>query len=222
MKSSFYYGGHYLELAERIKEYINSSSDFLSPLTAGSTRATGDAIESLIAEKFNEFIEDWCAEYSNDFARRAMADFAFKDKEGFYSVIDVKTHREGTSFNRPNLISVERLARFYELDTNVFSLLLIKYSISNIKVTVTEVIFTPIEYLSWACLTVGALGWGQIQIADSNRIQLLDRYSRKKWMLQFCDAMFDFYPAEILKINDRLERFSSVKNLWESKEDIWH
>lgn len=42
-----------------------------------------------------------------------MADLAFTDKEGFYSVVDVKTHRADTKFNMPNLTSVERLARFY-------------------------------------------------------------------------------------------------------------
>ena len=126
MKSSFYYDGHYLEVAEKIKDYINNSPDFLSPQTAGSTRATGDAIESLISQRFNAFLEDWCAEYSSDFARRAMADLAFTDKEGFYSIVDVKTHREDTKFNMPNLTSVERLARFYESDKNVFSLLMVE------------------------------------------------------------------------------------------------
>ena len=83
MKSSFYYDGYYREVAEKIKDYINASPDFLSAQTAGSTRAAGDAIESLISEKFDAVLEDWCTEYSRDFARRAMADLAFTDKEGF-------------------------------------------------------------------------------------------------------------------------------------------
>lgn len=120
MKSSFYYDGHYSEVSGKIKDYINSSPDLLSIRTVQSTRAAGDAIEALISEKFNEFLQDWCAEYSKDFTRRAMAELAFTDKEGFYSVVDVKTHRENTGFNMPNLTSVEKLAKFYESDTNVF------------------------------------------------------------------------------------------------------
>ena len=220
MKSSFYYDGHYLEAARKIKDYINSSPDFLSIRTVHSTRAAGDAIESLISEKFNEFLQDWCTEYSKDFARRAMADLAFTDKEGFYSVVDVKTHRENTRFNMPNLTSVERLARFYESDTNVFSLIVVKYAVDNVKLTVREVIFSPVEYLDWECLTSGALGWGQIQIANSNHIKLIDGYSRKKRMLQLCERMLDFYPKEILKIKDRMGRFDNVKAWWESREDI--
>ena len=221
MKSTFYYGGHYLNVADKIKNYINSSPDFLSQQTAGSTRAAGDALESLLSEKFDAFLGDWCDEYSNDFSRRAMADLAFTDREDFYSIVDVKTHREDTSFNMPNLTSVERLARFYGSDLNTFSLLIIRYAIIGTKITATEVIFTPIEFLNWECLTVGALGWGQIQIANSNNIKLIDGYSRKKWMLQLCDTLFDFYPKEILKIQARIDRFDEVKEYWESREDIW-
>lgn len=221
MKSSFYYGGHYLEVASKIKDYINSVPNFLSPQTIQSTRAVGDAIESLISDQFSDFLQDWCDEYSSDFARRAMADLAFTDKEKFYTVVDVKTHREDTKFNMPNLTSVERLARFYESDKNVFSLIIVKYAVTDTHLTAIDVLFAPIEYLDWDCLTVGALGWGQIQLINSNHIKLVDGYSRKKWMLQLCETMLEFYPKEILKINDRISRFDRVKTDWEAKADIW-
>ncbi len=221
MKSSFYYSGHYLGVAERVKNYLNSMSDFLSNQATPSTRTAGDAFESLISERFDSFLQDWCDEYSSDFSRRAMADLAFTDKEGFYTIVDVKTHRKDTMFNMPNLTSVERLARFYESDTNVFSLIVIKYTVEDSKLTVTEVSFSPIEFLDWECLTIGALGWGQIQIANSNNIKIVDRYSRKKWMLQLCETMLSFYPKEILKTKNRITRFDNVKTYWESKEDIW-
>ena len=221
MRSSFYYEGYHQKVASNIREHINSSQGFLSPQTAGSPRAVGDALESLVAEKFDAFLGNWCSEYSSDFARRAMADLAFTDKEGFYSVVDVKTHRKDTRFNMPNLTSVERLARFYQSDANVFSLIMIKYSIEGTKVNASEVLFSPIEFLDWGCLTVDALGWGQIQIANSNDIRVIDRNSRKKWMLQLCDVMCEFYPREIGKIRDRIDRFNTVRKYWESKEDIW-
>lgn len=221
MKSSFFYDGHYKEVAERLKDYVNSVPEFLSAQTARSTRAAGDAIESLIADKFDTFLGEWCKEYSSDFARRAMADVAFKDQEDFYCVVDVKTHREGTKFNMPNLTSVERLSRFYEDDLNIFALIMVQYVLEENRVVATEVSFGPIEFLDWDCLTVGALGWGQIQLADSNRILVNDRYSRKKWMLTLCDTMLAFYPKEILKIQERRGRFENVKSYWEKKEDIW-
>lgn len=220
-RSRFYYDGHYLKVAEQIKEHINSSPEFLSQYTSGSTRAAGDALEALIAEKFDTFLGDWCGEYSKNFARRAMADVAFTDTESFYNVVDVKTHREDTKFNMPNLTSVDRLARFYESDMNVFALILVKYNVEGTQVVASEVTFAPIEFLDWDCLTIGALGWGQIQIANSNRIGINDKFSRKEWMIQLCDAMMEFYPKEIQKIQDRVKRFEKVKQHWERRDDIW-
>lgn len=222
MRSGFYYKGHHRAVASAVRDYVNSSQDFLSPLTAGSPRAVGDAIEALVAEKFGGFLGDWCTQYSSEFARRAMADMAFTDREDFYSIVDVKTHREDARFSMPNLTSVERLARFYESDTNVFSLLMIKYAVEGASINVSEVVFSPIEFLDWSCLTVGALGWGQIQIANSNNIHVNENYSRKRWMLQLCDAMLEFYPKEIGKIQDRIEYFNGVRKSWATKEDIWH
>ena len=121
----------------------------------------------------------------------------------------------------PNLTSVERLARFYESDTHVFSLIMIKYSVDGTKLEVSDVLFSPIEFLDWECLTVGALGWGQIQIKDSNNILTVRQRSRKEWMLQFCDEMMAFYPREIDKITERIERFRGVREFWERKEDVW-
>ncbi len=143
MKSGFYYEGHHQVVALAVRDYVNSSRDFLSPHTAGSPRAVGDALEAFVAEKFGGFLGDWCTQYSS-------------------------------------------------------------------------------EFLDWSCLTVGALGWGQIQIANSNNIRVIEQYSRKQWMLQLCDAMLEFYPKEIGKIEDRIERFNGVRKYWEAKEDLWH
>lgn len=160
----------------------------------------------------------YCSDYSAEFARRAMADLAFSDIDRNYYVIDVKTHREDTKFNMPNLTSVERLARFYEDDTNYFVLLLIKYATDKTRIVVNNIDFVPIEFLDWSCLTIGALGWGQIQIANSNRIELNSKMTRKKWMLEMCDILLEFYPKEIGKIGNRIAYFEKVKKRWMQKD----
>ena len=218
MKNTLFYTDEYKEVEERIKDFLNSQSDFLSPRTLSSTRVAGDAIQDLLAENFKSILGDRVKEYSSDFARRAMADLAFSDKEGFYHVIDVKTHRLDTRFNMPNLTSVERLARFYEDDKNYFVILVVAYNLRGTHVEVEKVHFVPIEFLSWDCLTIGALGWGQIQIANSNRIDIAPQ-SRKKWMIELCDTLFEFYPAEISKIKERVDYFKKVKERWLAKED---
>lgn len=218
-KSKIFYTGAYKQVEKKITGFLNAQADFLSPRTINSPRAVGDAVENILVENFGAILGDLSEEYSSQFARRAMADFAFTDKDGFYYVVDVKTHRLDTRFNMPNLTSVERLSRFYEDDTNYFVVLKVNYRIESLKAAIDKVTFVPIEFLSWDCLTLGALGWGQIQIADANAVVVLPKNERKSWMIEMCDNLLDFYPKEILKINERIGYFEEVKKYWESKND---
>lgn len=219
MKSRLFHSDKYIDVQAAVKNLINSSPDFLSKNTVQSPRAAGDAIENIVAASFQELLGALCAEYSSSFARRAMADLAFKDSDGIYCIVDVKTHRTDTRFNMPNLTSVERIARFYEDDSNFFTVLMVSYGVEGTKASVSDVKFVPIEFLGWDCLTIGALGWGQIQIANSNHITVNPGYSRRKWMLEFCDVMLEFYPKEIAKIGERVSRFEQVRTYWEKKRD---
>ncbi len=199
-------------------QLLNSSGDFNNKRIVSSPRAVGDAVQEIIGEKLLScFPDNIIKDYSDSFARRAMADLAFSDNDNNYFVIDIKTHNKNTSFNMPNLTSVERLARFYEDDKNFFVILLVEYSIVDSKIVFEKVRFVPIENLSWDCLTIGALGWGQIQIANANVISIDRELTRKKWMLQLCDALDVFYPKEILKIEKRIDRFAKVRDFWENK-----
>lgn len=218
-KSSIFYTDTYKQIAGKIKTLLNDEKDFLSERTQNSPRAVGDAIESIVAENFESILGDLMKEYSSSFARRAMADLAFTDKDGFYYVVDVKTHRLDTKFNMPNLTSVERISRFYEEDTNYFLILKIDYKIEGTKAVIKNVIFSPIEFINWDCLTIGALGWGQIQIANANVVNVIPRNSRKNWMLELCDTLLEFYPKEIGKITDRIDHFKKIRKFWEKKKD---
>jgi hypothetical protein len=97
---------------------------------------------------------------------------------------------------------------------------MIKYEVQKISVFVRDVIFIPIEFLDWDCLRIGNLGWGQIQIKNSNIIKISPGYSRKEWMIQLCGLLFEFYPKEAEKMmNNRIERFRGVKQFWENHPD---
>ncbi len=205
----------YKSVEAKIKDYLNARQDYLTAATAKSPRAVGDAIQEILGERFQGLLgPELCAKYSSEFARRAMADLAFEDPAGCYYRVDVKTHRLSTKFNMPNLTSVERLARFYEDEKNYFVILLVSYDVTGVKVGVEKVMFVPIEFLSWECLTIGALGWGQIQIANSNDVRESEAASRKTWMVELCDAMLEFYPKEILKIDHRVQYFQEVRKSW--------
>lgn len=213
--SRLFHTDRYMAAQLRIKEFLNTQERFLSSSTAGSPRAVGDAIQEILAGHFQTVVgDDICVKYSSQFARRAMADMAFEDPDGACYLVDVKTHRLGTSFSMPNLTSVERLARLYEDDSSYFVVLMVTYEIQDLRTMVEHVTFAPIEFFGWECLTIGALGWGQIQIANSNNISIRTGYSRKSWMIQLCDTMLEFYPKEIAKIDMRIERFRKIRDAW--------
>ena len=219
MKSLIFNSGANVEIEGKVLKLLNQQADFLSERTAESTRAAGDAIQSIIEDNFKEILGEHGGEYSASFARRAMADLAFKDKIANYYVVDVKTHREETAFNMPNLTSVDRLARFYEDDANFFVMLMVKYGVVGTRVIVSRVHFVPVEYLKWSCLTIGALGTGQIQIANSKHIEIDATKSRRAWMLEFCDNVLEFYPREIAKTTKRISQFEKVNEFWMAKKD---
>ena len=218
MRSQLFSSDEHLRIAEKTRLLLNDRGDSFAENTIKSTRAVGDTLQDILAEHFGTLLGNHCVDYSANFARRAMADLAFRDKDDNYYVVDVKTHRDDTKFNMPNLTSVERLARFYEDDTNYFVLLLIRYCVEHTTIQVKHVDFVPIEFLDWDCLTIGALGWGQIQIANSNRITLNPHNSRKQWMIELCNTLLEFYPKEIGKIQERIAYFEKVKSLWEKKK----
>ena len=112
MRSEIFYTDRYLQIQIAARDFLNRQEDFLSSATIGSTRAVGDAIQEILSQNLQQLLGDMCSECSTDFARRAMADFAFTDRAGVYYVVDVKTHRTDTKFNMPNLTSVERLRAF--------------------------------------------------------------------------------------------------------------
>jgi len=207
-------------LENRVIDELSRIQDFQNRRITNSPRAIGDTVQEAIGELLPYcFPDGLLGDFSADFARRAMADVAFTDVDGNYYSIDVKTHNTSTQFNMPNLTSVHRLARFYEDDHNYFVILLIEYSVENGHLTFTGARFIPIEHLEWSCLTIGALGCGQIQIANSNDVEVNRNNTRVDWMLSLCDALDIFYPNEIAKISERLNYFQSVRAYWEARRN---
>lgn len=208
------------ELSQQILDLLQKeATTIVSGYSLSSPRSVGDAVQSYIAEeglqKALQTISD--VDVKNCFSRRAMEDVAFTDKEGNYYAVDVKTHNKGTLFNMPNLISVRRLANFYQnSSTNYFCILIVTYHINNGRLVFERCDFKPIEYFSWDCLTIGALGWGQIQIANANKLQFSKQSQsiRKEWMLDLCDRLDEFYQTELGKIAERKSWFSKVKEYW--------
>lgn len=185
-----------------------------------SPRAVGDAVQAFLGEQdgLRQCIPTAAlSNFENDFERRSMEDMAFYDNENRYYAVDCKTHNLSTTFNMPNLISVRRLANFYKNDKNYFCILIIEYRIENNRIQYKGCHFKPIEAFSWDCLTIGALGWGQIQIANANILKFCPTINRKEWMLQLCNMLDMFYDEEIGKIGERKTWFNDIRDFWNKK-----
>jgi hypothetical protein len=193
---------------------LNAGGEALGLTPRSSPRSVGDSIQDYLSQNLQNILpNDLLDEYASEFSRRAMADVAFKDRDGNYYVVDIKTHCLSTKFNMPNLISVERLSRFYKESSNNFAIMYVAYDLTDNGWSFSECKFVPIEYLDWSCLTIGALGWGQIQIANANIINIVPQ-SRRKWMLALCEVLLDFYPREMGKIENRLTHFQTIRERW--------
>lgn len=205
----------FAQVESSMRDFLNASENVA--LFEGSPRTVGDRVEEAIKANIANLIKG-IRNFDQKFARRSMEDLAFEDAAGNYYAVDVKTHNLQTAFNMPNLTSVQRIAKLYRGTENNFCLLKVDYS-PDIATPVSAVHFLPIEHLDWECLTLGALGWGQIQIANANRIKVDRTQTRKKWMLQLFDALDVFYPAEISKIRERIDYFSLERKFWMAQTD---
>lgn len=205
---------HIAEIENTLLEYLNTHAQQI--VNTFSPRIVGDALQEFLAEHLREcFPVQFVAKFETDFDRRSMEDMAFYDTDGNYYAVDVKTHDMDTHFSMPNLISMQRLAKFYRNDTNTFCILIVDYRVAGDHIEYRSCHFKPIEHFSWTCLTLGALGWGQIQIKDSNRLVFESHPSRKRWMLELCDAAAAFYDTEMGKIAERKDWFGKEKTYWE-------
>ena len=163
IKTNLLFEGRREDIENRIKKILNAHHFRAEKI--GVPYIIGDLLAKNIKAIFGDLID----EYSPSFARRAMADLAFTDKDGFYYVVDVKTHRLDTKFNMPNLTSVERLSRFYEEDVNYFVLLKVDYQVEGIRVAIKHVTFAPIEFFG---LDVGIMRYSP---------RILSERDRKNW-----------------------------------------
>ena len=92
MRSRIFSTDAYQKISDAITVFINNQVDILSAATSQSPRATGDALQVILSSEFPLFIKEWCATYSTAFARRAMADLAFSDKDD--RILRLKSIRE--------------------------------------------------------------------------------------------------------------------------------
>ena len=177
---------------------VNHYKRFLTPQVINSPRSVGEAVQEIATDNFQESVKDICVDFNKTQGRRSMADLKFRDTEGIEYYVDVKTHNLNAEFNMPNLSSVRRLFNSYKDPSKYLAILFGTYSAKSNQLEVDRVKFFPIEFLDWSCLTIGALGWGQIQIKNSNELVFTKKKDREAWLSEFNKRVISFYDKELI------------------------
>jgi len=206
--------GQSLQIVQQVERWLKEQAPAFVAHD-DSPRTVGDRIQARLSARWGEMLGTLARTYSSGGTRQAMADMSFEDWHGAHDLVDVKTHRVDAAFSMPNLTSVERLTRLYDNSSQFFTLLWVDYATDFGSIRIEQVRFFPIEALSWDCLTIGALGWGQIQIRRGGDLIVEENFDRQAWMLALCERMLAFYPKEIRKIQERQRYFEAVKKRWD-------
>jgi len=187
-------------IEENTKTILNDNNEIKEKLSKNDVRSIGKLFEEIIKNNLLEiFPTDLVKETRFKNSRKSMADFTVVDCDNFIHIIDVKSHRLDTKFNMPNLTSVEKLKELYKTNNNYFSILLVKYTIDKNIFVVSDVIFTPVENIEFDCLTIGALGKGQIQLRNSNRVCLNFQVTRQQFLKSLYTKLMGYYDKQINK-----------------------
>ncbi|MDH7605338.1 MAG: hypothetical protein QHH13_10585 [Melioribacter sp.] len=220
LKSTLFYGAAYKAVEKKIISFLNAQSKESLGITA-SVRTAGDKIPEVLILGIKDILGTFASNYIFPTSRKKSANIIFDGEDGLKYHVDIITHNVETEFNMPNITSVDRLQELYVDNRNIFVVLLIDYKPSESKNNIVNVHFTPIEFLSWECLTIGALGAGQIQIRRASVITKIEKYSRKTWMNDFTEHMIEFYVNENYKLSERLLKANRTRVEWLKREDVW-
>lgn len=191
------------EFCEKILKLLNNSSELKQNIKY-TPRVIGDTVQEIILNKIDSF---GYTKTNTQLTKRSMADVELQYKD-ITLVIDIKTHSLEDGFHMPNLTSTTRLFKLLKDSKKYFMLLFVDYKIVDKKPIFTNVWFAPIENLAWDCLGIGALGNGQIQIKDANKISFTEVYDRELWCKDFRKHMNEYIQKQYSKLNELAKLFS--------------
>ena len=108
----------------------------------------------------------------------------------------------------PNLVSIDRLKRFYNSDSNFLCYIFVDYKVNSSVATITKIDVRLIEELDWDILAIQNLGKGQLQIKNMNNELKFVSIDRNSWMSLLRTNALCYYDNLINKIK-------RYRNTWE-------
>lgn len=102
-----------------------------------------------------------------------------------------------------NLMSIDRVRKLLQTETNHIIYIFIEYKIEDNNLTITDINITNIENISWDCLTIQNLGKGQLQLKNNSEPIIFNNViTRKEWLSELKNQSLLYYDKMILKITE--------------------
>jgi hypothetical protein len=180
-----------------INNILNDSIGKSFDTTNLQQRGVADVIEKYICEQITK-IDNKELIIERSKTKRSLEDVQIKNNQELYK-IDIKTHDLNSDFSMPNLISVDRLKKFYENNNNHLMYIIISYTTNNNITQIKNIEIRYIEELSWEILGIQNLGKGQLQIKNLNNELIFVEPNREEWIKTLKQNMIKFYKKQIIK-----------------------
>lgn len=169
-------------------------------------RGIGDKVEDIVQEIITKLkTPDLVVESAT--SRRSMEDIQILNSGCVYK-FDTKSHDVNSDFSMPNLVSIDRLKRFYADDKNFLCYIFVDYRVDSNIATIVNIDVRLVEELDWDILAIQNLGKGQLQIKNMNNELKFTHINRSVWMGKLKENAIVYYDNLINKIK-------TYKRTWE-------
>jgi hypothetical protein len=183
---------------ELVKKGLETLKDTKIDVSNIQQRGIGDKIEDIVCEFITKLnTTEMVVESAT--SRRSMEDIQILNSGCVYK-FDTKSHNVDSDFSMPNLVSIDRLKRFYNNDRNFLCYIFVDYKVDLDVATIVNIDVRLIEELHWDILAIQNLGKGQLQIKNmNNELKFVD-INRTIWMDKLKENAVIYYDNLINKI----------------------
>ena len=98
------------------------------------------------------------------------------------TLIDVKSINTAGTFHMPNLASQNKLYDYLQDEKNTLMYMLIWYKKDGNNLHINKWALKHIEEIDPTCLVVQSQGLGVLQIKNADKLELVSKINRKKWL----------------------------------------
>lgn len=194
-----------MNLNEEIKNLLQNKLIPFGTTDSLSHRGIGDMIEHFCTEIVSNKFQEKCIKSKS---KKSIDDFTI-NMDNSINLFDIKSHQINESkFSMPNLISVKRLMKLLDDDKKTLNYIFVDYNRISREINISNVKIIPVWEIDWSCLSIGALGLGQVQISNKKNPIITTTIGKNEWKNHLKKEAIDFYQNQIVKYEKQLKIWS--------------